>query len=165
MKKFFSDFKKFISKGNIIDLAIAVVVGGAFSKIVSSLVNDVIMPLISLITGGSSIKDLKWVIKAAVYDTNGVVLVAENALLYGSFLQAIIDFLIISFCIFVVFRFLNASSKKLEKIKQELIKEMGGEKEKQPQVEKVAVLTDAQRQEVLLTEIRDLLKNQTQEKK
>ena len=165
MKKFFSDFKKFISKGNIIDLAIAVVVGGAFSKIVSSLVNDVIMPLISLITGGSSIKDLKWVIKAAVYDTNGVVLVAENALRYGSFLQAIIDFLIISFCIFVVFRFLNASSKKLERIKQELIEKMANEKEKEPQVEKVAVLTDAQRQELLLTEIRDLLKNQTQEKK
>ena len=108
MKGFFRDFKKFISKGNIMDLAIAVVIGGAFSKIVTSLVNDIIMPLIGLATGGASVKDLKWVIKEADI-VNGV---AENALLYGNFLQVVIDFLIIAFFIFVAFRIINASTKR-----------------------------------------------------
>lgn len=165
MKKFFSDFKKFISKGNIIDLAIAVVVGSAFSKIVTSLVNDVIMPLISLVTGGTSIQELKWVIKAAQYDANGVVVVAENALRYGAFLQAIIDFFIISFCIFVVFRIVNASTKKLEKLKEELISKVSAGKHGEPPTQQqVAQLTDAQRQEMLLIEIRDLLKANVQDK-
>lgn len=173
MKKFFSEFKKFISKGNILDLAIAVVVGGAFSKIVTSLVNDIIMPFIGLATGGASVQDLKWVIKAAVYQ-DGVLVTAENALRYGLFLQAIIDFLIISFFIFVAFKVITASTKRLEKVKEELLeklkkhdgKEEGTENEVHEEVkaETLQVLNDAQRQEVLLTEIRDLLKAQVKEK-
>ena len=85
---FFADFKKFISKGNILDLAVAVVIGTAFNKIVTSLVNDIIMPLISLCTGGVSVEDWKWVITPATETT------AEVALAYGTFIQAIIDFLI-----------------------------------------------------------------------
>ncbi len=171
MKKFFSDFKKFISKGNIMDLAIAVVVGGAFSKIVTSLVNDLIMPLIGLATGGNNATDLKWVIKEAVVDANGVVISAENALRYGNFLQTIIDFLIISFFIFLAFRIINASTKRLEKVKEELIEKLKKtNEEEQPQekqeVESAAeeaktILTDAEKQELLLTEIRDLLKQST----
>jgi large conductance mechanosensitive channel len=172
MRGFFSDFKKFISKGNIIDLAIAVVVGGAFSKIVTSMVNDLIMPLIGLATGGAHASDLKWVIKQAVYDANGVMISAENAFNYGNFIQTIIDFLIISFFIFLAFRIINASTKRLEKVKDELIERLkkseenkeGTEENQKAQEVKEAkeevqvVLTDAEKQQLLLTEIRDLLK-------
>ena len=106
MKKFFSDFKKFIARGNILDMAVGVVVGGAFSKIVTSLVNDIIMPLVSLAMGGASVADWKWVIKEATYDANGILLTAETALKYGNFIQLIIDFLIVAFCIFIVLRFM-----------------------------------------------------------
>ena len=106
MKKFFSDFKKFIARGNILDMAVGVVVGGAFSKIVTSLVNDIIMPLVSLAMGGASVADWKWVIKEATYDANGILLTAETALKYGNFIQLIIDFLIVAFCIFMVLRFM-----------------------------------------------------------
>lgn len=173
MKKFFNDFKKFISRGNIMDLAIAVIIGGAFSKIVTSMVNDIIMPLISLATGGASIGDLKWVIKEAVYDTNGVLLVAENAFRYGAFFQSIIDFLIISFFIFVAFKLINASSKRLEKLKEEILEKIEKANKKSSKAnntelveakEAQKVLTDAQRQELLLTEIRDLLKSNIIEK-
>lgn len=169
MKKFFSDFKKFISRGNVIDLAIAVIIGAAFSKIVTSLVNDIIMPLIGLATGGASVSDLKWVIRPAVYDINNVLITAENALRYGVFFQMIIDFLIISFCVFVMFRIINSSSKKIEKLKQELLEKIQkqneseedeSESDKNVKKEVVKVLTDAQRNELLLTEIRDLLKSQ-----
>ena len=104
MKKFFSDFKKFITKGNILDLAIAVVIGGAFGKIVTSLVNDIIMPLITLAVGGVSVADWKWVITEAVYDTSGNIITAESALMYGNFIQSIFDFLIIAFFIFIALR-------------------------------------------------------------
>lgn len=164
IKKFYDDFKKFISKGNIIDLAIAVIIGSAFSKIVSSLVNDLIMPLISLLTDGISISDLKWVIKEAVYDVNGVVITAETAFRYGAFIQAIIDFLIIAFFIFIVFKIINASGKKLERIKEELLVKIkqSNDTAQSPKEEVTEqakqVLTNAQRQELLLSEIRDLLK-------
>lgn len=167
MKKFFSDFKKFISRGNIMDLAIAVVIGGAFSKIVTSMVNDIIMPLIGLATGGASVKELKWVIKKAVIE-NGVVISPENALSYGNFIQVILDFLIIAFFIFVVFRVVNASTKKLEKLKEEILSKIKKDDEdevsEEVKEEVKKVLTDAQKQEVLLTEIRDLLKIKTQSK-
>ena len=112
MKKFWADFKKFISKGNIIDLAVAVVIGNAFNKIVSSLVNDVIMPLISVIIGGADVSEWKWIIKEAEYDA-GVQLVAETSLKYGVFIQAIIDFLIIALTIFVMVKIFTYSTKKL----------------------------------------------------
>ena len=113
MKKFWAEFKKFISKGNIIDLAIAVILGSAFNKIVSSLVNDIIMPLISCAVGGADVSDWKWVIKPAEYDANGNVIVAESAFKYGSFIQTIIDFLIIAFTLFLIFKIFNYSKNKL----------------------------------------------------
>ncbi len=119
-KAFWSDFKKFISKGNIVDLAVAVVIGAAFNKIVSSLVNDIIMPLISLAVGGASVTDWKWVIKEATYDANGTLLTAETSLNYGVFIQAIIDFLIIAFTLFVIIKILSASTKRLEKMGEEI---------------------------------------------
>ena len=110
MKKMLNEFKKFISKGNVVDLAVGVVVGGAFSKIVSSLVNDIIMPLIGVIIGGIDF-------------TNLSLKVGEATINYGMFIQNIIDFLIISFCIFLVVKALNTlddmTKKKLEKLKKE----------------------------------------------
>ncbi|MCL2675153.1 MAG: large conductance mechanosensitive channel protein MscL [Firmicutes bacterium] len=100
---FFADFKAFINKGNVLGLAVAVIIGGAFGKIVTSLVNDVIMPLITLAVNGSSVKDWKWVIKPAEI-VDGVEKVAENALRYGLFLQAILDFFIIALFMFLAMR-------------------------------------------------------------
>lgn len=105
MKKFFADFKAFIAKGNIIDMAVGVVIGGAFGKIVTSLVNDIIMPALSLVTSGKSIADLKYVITEAEIDLlTQKVIKPEVAIKYGNFIQLIIDFLLVAFCIFCVIR-------------------------------------------------------------
>lgn len=100
------EFKEFAFKGNIIDLAVAVIIGGAFGKIVSSLVNDLLMPAIGIILGGVSFKDLKYVITPANGD------IQESAILYGSFIQSIVDFLIIAFSIFLFVKLLNSRKKK-----------------------------------------------------
>ncbi len=131
MKKFLTEFKEFISKGNVMDMAVAVIIGGAFGKIVTSLVNDIIMPLISLLTGGISVADWKWVITAAD-EANGV---AESALNYGMFIQNIIDFLIIAFVIFIVLKAFLAAKKLTEK--KEEVKE---EEEKEPEETELDVL-------------------------
>ncbi|MBQ5390375.1 MAG: large conductance mechanosensitive channel protein MscL [Clostridia bacterium] len=112
MGKFTEDFKAFIAKGNVLDMAVGVVVGGAFNKIVTSLVNDVIMPLIGILMGGLSVSDWKWVIREAVLDAEGKVLTAENAVRYGNFLQTVLDFLIIAFTIFVVLRIFSKLQRK-----------------------------------------------------
>ena len=123
MKKFFSEFKAFIKKGNVVDLAVALIIGTAFNKIVSSLVNDVIMPLVSLMVGGKDVTDWKWVIQKAQYDANGNVLVAETALKYGIFIQAIIDFLIIALTVFIIVKIVKASTERIEKISKTIITE------------------------------------------
>ena len=123
MKKFFAEFKAFIKKGNVVDLAVALVIGTAFNKIVSSLVNDIIMPLVSLMVGGKDVTDWKWVIQKAKYDANGNVLVAETALKYGVFIQAIIDFLIIALTVFIIVKIFKSSTEKLAKFSQTIIKE------------------------------------------
>lgn len=123
MKKFFAEFKAFIKKGNVVDLAVALVIGTAFNKIVSSLVNDIIMPLVSLMVGGKDVTDWKWVIQKAQYDSNGNVLVAETALKYGVFIQAIIDFLIIALTVFIIVKIFKSSTQKLAKLSQTIIQE------------------------------------------
>ena len=100
------DFKAFALKGNVLDLAVAVIIGGAFGKIVSSLVNDIIMPAIGALMGGVSFTDLKYIITPASGE------VAEVAILYGSFIQSIIDFIIIAFSIFLFIKLLNSKKKK-----------------------------------------------------
>ena len=102
------EFKEFALKGNVIDLAVAVIIGGAFGKIISSLVNDVLMPAIGILMGGISFTDLKYVITPAVGD------IPESAILYGSFIQSIVDFLIIAFSVFLFVKLLNARKKKEE---------------------------------------------------
>ena len=124
MKKFFSDFKAFISKGNILDMAVGVVVGGAFSKIVSSLVSDIINPLIGLATGEVALSDMKYILQPEIVDpATAEVTQVQIALNYGSFLQAIIDFLIIAFSIFVVLRIMMNAQKKLAAITKKAAEE------------------------------------------
>ena len=147
IKQFFADFKAFALKGNILDMAVGVVVGGAFSKIVTSLVNDIITPLIALITGDVALKDLKWVFSEAVVDAAGVVTTPEVALTYGNFLQTVIDFLIIAFSIFIILRVMMSTQKKLDSLKKK-------EEEAEEAAEEAATETELS----LLTEIRDLLK-------
>lgn len=119
MKKFIEEFKAFALKGNVVDMAVAVIIGGAFGKIVTSLVNDIIMPLISLIIGGLSVTDWKWVIKEAVLDEAGNVVTAETAFSYGNFIQNIIDFFIIALCIFLMLKFILGLQNKFAKKKEE----------------------------------------------
>ncbi len=118
MKKFFEDFKAFALKGNIVDMAIGVVIGGAFGKIVTSLVNDIITPLIGLLTGNISLSDLKFQLAPAVLDAAGETVTPELAITYGAFLQTIIDFLIIALSIFMVMRVAMKARQKLEDLKK-----------------------------------------------
>lgn len=123
--KTFKEFKDFISRGNVVDLAVGVIIGGAFGKIVTSIVNDVLMPLLGIVIGGVDFSNLS-------------IKVGNATVLYGNFLQNIIDFLIVSFCVFIFVKLVNKLMKKEEK------------KEEKPK--KSAEV-------VLLEEIRDLLKN------
>ena len=107
MKKFINEFKEFIKRGNVVDLAVAVVIGGAFSSIVNSLVNDMIMPLIGVIIGGINFRGL-------------TLRVGNATILYGSFLQNVINFLIIAFAIFMLVKFINKFFKKKEEVKEEV---------------------------------------------
>ena len=103
-----SEFKKFAMRGNVVDMAVGIVIGAAFGKIVSSFVNDVLMPPIGILLGGVDFKDLAIVLKAATED------VAEVTINYGMFIQTVIDFLIIAFAIFMVVKAMNSLKKKEE---------------------------------------------------
>lgn len=139
-----ADFKEFALKGNVIDMAVGVIVGGAFGKIVSSLVNDIIMPVFSLCTGGTGYENLKYVIKEGSPATSdGVAAVEEVAIHYGTFIMNIVDFFIIAFSIFVAIRLAMKLKKK-----------------KMAEPEPAPVAPEPTKEEALLTEIRDLLKNQ-----
>lgn len=144
MKKFIAEFKEFAMKGNVVDMAIGVVIGAAFGKITTSLVNDVIMPLISRITGGVDFSAWKWVLKAAEVAEDGTE-IPEIAVNYGSFIAVVLDFLIIAFVLFMVVKAIN----KLRSI---------GKKDEPAEEEDPAPTA-----EELLTEIRDLLKENNDE--
>ena len=141
MGKFLSDFKEFAMKGNVIDMAVGVIIGGAFGKIVSSLVNDIIMPLVTLCTGGDGYRNLKYVIREGSAATvDGVAAIEEVAINYGTFIMNIVDFFIIALSIFVALRVIMNFKKKEE--------------------EAPAAPAEPTAEEKLLTEIRDILKNQ-----
>lgn len=128
------EFKKFILRGNVVELAIAVIIGTAFGRITTSLVNDVLMPILGIFVGGINFTDLKIVIKEAYGET------AELALYYGNFIQSIIDFLIIGFAIFVIIKLINSMHRK----------------KKEPDVPPAP-----SKEEILLEEIRDILKERS----
>ena len=102
-----SEFKAFISRGNVVDLATAVVIGAAFGKIVTALVDGIVMPIVSLITGGTSVADWKYVVTPAQVDAAGKEIAAEVAFKYGAVLQTLIDFVLIAFVIFLVLKAYN----------------------------------------------------------
>ena len=132
MKKFLEEFKAFAMRGNVLDMAVGVVIGGAFGKITTSLVNDIIMPLISMLTGGIDFSSWKWVLKAAEGDA------AEVAVNFGSFVAVVLDFIIIAFAVFCMVKAINKFHKKKK--------------------EAPAAPPEPSAEEKLLTEIRDLLK-------
>ena len=138
---FFKEFRDFAVKGNVMDMAIGVVIGGAFGKIVTSLVSDIIMPLIGAACGGLNFTDWKWVIRQAVMEGEEVIK-PEVAMTWGNFIQVILDFIIIAFAIFLVVRGINRMRAKLEKKKEE----------------EAAAPAEPAEDIKLLTEIRDLLK-------
>lgn len=131
----FKEFKEFISKGNVMDLAVGVIIGAAFGKIVTSLVDDIIMPIIGIILGKIDFSNLKIVITPATGTT------PEAAVKYGLFIQNIVNFLIMAFVIFLMVKFVNTLRKSATKTAEEVIE---------------AVPT---KEETLLAEIRDILKN------
>jgi large conductance mechanosensitive channel len=129
-----NEFKAFAMKGNVVDMAVGIIIGAAFGKIVSSMVSDVIMPPLGLIIGGVNFTDLKVVMKAA---TETAPAVTWN---YGNFIQVIFDFLIVAFAVFLVIKAMNAAKKKEEKAAAPV------------------AAPEPSKEETLLTEIRDLLK-------
>ena len=131
-------------RGNVIDLAVGVVIGGAFGAITTSLVNDIIMPLISMLTGGIDFTAWKWVLKEAVFNEAGEEVAAAVSVNYGSLISVILNFIIIAFAIFCVVKALNKARELTEKKKEE---------------EAPAAPPEPSVEEKLLTEIRDLLKN------
>ncbi len=102
-----SEFKEFIAKGNVVDLAVGVVIGAAFGKIVTALVDGIVMPAIGAMTGGVSVSDWKHVLSPAQFDAAGKEIAAEVAIKYGAFLQTVIDFLLIAFVIFLFLKAYN----------------------------------------------------------
>ncbi len=139
MKKFFQEFKQFAMKGNVADMAVGIIIGGAFGKIVSSIVADVIMPPIGLLVGGVNFTDLKITLKEAVMDGATEVTPAVT-LNYGNFIQTMLDFIIVAFAVFLLVKGMNALNRK----------------KKEEPAPPTAPPADIQ----LLTEIRDLLKKE-----
>lgn len=141
MKKFLEEFKTFAMRGNVIDMAVGVVIGGAFGKITTSIVNDIIMPLVSMLTGGINFSSWKLVLKQAVLDAQGAVVSEEVAVNFGNTIAVVLDFIIIAFAVFCMVKALNNLHRKKE--------EAPAEEPAPP---------EPSSEEKLLMEIRDLLK-------
>ncbi len=137
MKQVFNEFKNFAVKGNLIDMAVAFVMGGAFGKVVTAFIDGLIMPIVGLLTAGADFKSLKYILLHEKRDGTGQILHAEIAIHYGIFITTIIDFLLVAFFMFLMVKAMNKAREKLEleKIKENLTPD-----------------------QALLTEIRDLLK-------
>ena len=133
------EFKEFALKGNVIDMAVGIIIGGAFGKLVTSVVNDLIMPILGFLTAGVDFSHLKLVLSPATIGDGGVVIKPEAAILYGNFIQTVVDFIIIAFSIFITIRLMNKLRTKQVKA-----------------TETEATPAKPTEQE-LLTEIRDLL--------
>ena len=135
------EFKAFAMRGNVVDMAVGIIIGGAFGKIVSSVVSDVIMPPIGLLLGGVKFTDLKIIMKDPIIDAAGVITTQAVSINYGNFIQTTVDFLIIAFAIFMMIKAMNSMKKKEEVV-----------------VIEAPAPPPPTNEEVLLAEIRDLLK-------
>lgn len=133
---FFKEFKDFAMRGNLVDVAVAFVMGAAFGKIVSSFVEGMVMPLVGLVTGGVDFNEKKWVIQEAIAESEGVAAVAEISIKYGTFITNLIDFIIVAFAVFLVIKGINSMKK----------------------AEPAPPPAGPSSEEKLLTEIRDLLR-------
>jgi len=136
---FIKEFKDFAMKGNVVDMAVGIIIGGAFGKIVSSVVNDIIMPPIGLLMGGVNFTDLKFTMKAAQVDAVSGKVTEAVTLNYGQFLQTTVDFIIVAFAIFLMIKVMNSLKKKEEA--------------------KPVPPAPPSREELLLSDIRDILRN------
>lgn len=136
--KIIQEFKDFAMRGNVVDMAVGIIIGGAFGKIISSIVNDIILPPIGLLVGGMKFNDLKLTMKAAELDATGKAVKEAVTLNYGQFLQTTVDFLIVAFAIFLMIKLMNTLKKK--------------------EVAKPAAPPPPSKEELLLAEIRDILK-------
>ena len=145
MKRMFEEFKKFIMRGNVLDMAVGVIVAGAFGKITTSLVNDIFMPFISWIFGTRDMTALNVIVRPEIVNDAGEVTQAAITLGFGTFVATIIDFILIAFVVFMVVKIMNTAKDKLAKKEEEA-----------PAEEPAPPAPSAE--EVLLTEIRDLLK-------
>jgi large conductance mechanosensitive channel len=147
MKKMLKEFKDFVMRGNVLDMAVGVIVAGAFGKITTSLVNDVFMPFISFLFGSRDMTALNLVVRPEIVNEAGEVTQAAIVIGFGTFIATIIDFILVALVVFLVVKAINAAKAKMEKAKEE---EAAAEPPAPPAPSK---------EEVLLTEIRDLLKN------
>ena len=148
MKKMLKEFKDFVMRGNVLDMAVGVIVAGAFGKITTSLVNDVFMPFISWIFGSRDMTALNLVVRPEIVNEAGEVTQAAITIGFGTFVATIIDFILVALVVFLVVKAINSAKAKLEK-KEEVVEA--------PAEEPAPPAPSAE--EVLLTEIRDLLKN------
>jgi len=139
---FIQEFKEFAMKGNVIDLAVGVIIGGAFGKITNSLVADVVMPPLGLLTGGVNFTDIKFTLKQAVTDSAGAVSAEAVTLNIGNFVQTVFDFSLMALAVFIMIKFINRLKRK---------------EAAQEAAEEAAAPPEPSKQEVLLTEIRDAL--------
>ena len=146
MKKFIEEFKAFIMRGNVVDMAVGVIIATAFGKITTSLINDVFMPFISFVTGSRDMTALNLVVRPEIVNEAGEVIQTAITIGFGTFIATIIDFILVALVVFLVVKTINAAKAKLEKPVEEA-----------PAEEPAPPAPSAE--EVLLTEIRDLLKN------
>ena len=140
---FLKEFKEFAVKGNVMDMAVGVIIGGAFGKIVTSVVNDIIMPPVGLLIGGVDFSEMKLTMKEAVLNAAGEVVTPAVTWNYGAFIQQVVDFAILAFCVFILVKAINSLNKK---------------KEAPAPAPAPAPEPKPSKEELLLTEIRDLLK-------
>ncbi len=155
MKKYFQEFKEFAVKGNVVDLAVAVIIGAAFGKIVSSLVADIVMPLVGFIAGGLDFTVWKIVLRSSMLGPEGEILKPEVVLSAGKFVQNIFDFLVIALSVFMMVKLLNKVKNKLA---HEFVAKKEAEKEVGEEIKKEESPTLLTKDQELLVEIRDLLK-------
>lgn len=159
---FWADFKKFITKGNVLDLAVAVVIGSAFSAITNGLVKFIINPCISLLTGGISLEEWKTVLRTEELDEAGAVVNAEVAILWGEWIQTIIQFLIIAFSVFVFVRVIKKMSDKLRYKEIEAQKEADAKKKAADDAKAAAAAAVAAEKEAQLQEFYKNVQKQTE---